>query len=103
MLFSDLFTDFGLGDPQPYEYFRLFVYNIKWKLLNYKFYLNVNDLNIVNNPLDFERNKYLSLQEKSLIVISICHNGLLTKSTTVLFNITTLILILYLILHHGIR
>lgn len=90
MLFSDLFTDFGLGDPQPYEYFRLFVYNIKWKLLNYKFYLNVNDLNIVNNPLDFERNKYLSLQGEELDCdINLPLNGLLTKSTTVLFNITT--------------
>lgn len=90
MLFSDLFTDFGLGDPQPYEYFRLFIYNIKWKLLNYKFYLNVNDLNIVNNPLDFEKNKYLSLQGEELDCdINLPLNGLLTKSTTVLFNITT--------------
>ncbi|RCK65012.1 Protein CSF1 [Candida viswanathii] len=90
MLFSDLFTDFGLGDPQPYEYFRPFVYNIGWKFLNYKLFLNVNDANIVDNPLDFDNNKYLSLQGEELNCdIHLPINGVFTKSSTILFNIST--------------
>ncbi|EMG46290.1 hypothetical protein G210_3473 [Candida maltosa Xu316] len=90
MLFSDLFSDFGSGEPQPYEYFRPFIYNINWKLLNYKLYLNANDLNIVDNPLDFENNKYLSFQGEELDCdIKVPLNGVFTKSTTIPFNIST--------------
>lgn len=90
MLFSDLFTDFGLGDPQPYEYFRPFVYNINWKFLNYKIFLNVNDANIVDNPLDFDNNKYLSFQGEELVCdLNLPMNGVFSKSSTIKFNINT--------------
>ncbi|EGW31931.1 uncharacterized protein SPAPADRAFT_50542 [Spathaspora passalidarum NRRL Y-27907] len=90
LLFSDLFTDFASGDPQPYEFFRPFLYNIKWKIMNYKLYLNVNDYNIINNALDFNNNKYLSFQGPEITCdIAIPLNGIFSKSTTISFEIDT--------------
>ncbi|KAI5964047.1 CSF1 [Candida pseudojiufengensis] len=90
LLFSDLFTDFASGEPQPYEYFRPFHYNINWKLINYEFYLNVNDLNIIDNPLDFENNKYLSFQGEEInSEINIPMYGNFSKKTTVSYKIWT--------------
>ncbi|CAI5760005.1 unnamed protein product [Candida verbasci] len=90
LLFSDLFTDFASGEPQKYEYFRPFLYQINWKLINYKFFLNVNDFNIINNPLDFENNKYLSFQGREIDCnIKIPLYGDFAKTTTVTFDIIT--------------
>ncbi|CCG24217.1 Csf1 protein [Candida orthopsilosis Co 90-125] len=89
-LLSDLFTDFASGEPQPYENFRPFLYKINWKLINYELYLNVNDSNIINNPLDFNSNKYLSFQGEELnINLSIPLNGASTKKTTISYFLDT--------------
>ncbi|KAK6462920.1 hypothetical protein DFJ63DRAFT_98981 [Scheffersomyces coipomensis] len=90
MLFSDLFEDFASGEPVQYEYFRQFLYTIDWKINDYKIYLNVNDANIINNPLDFNNNKYLSFQGDSFdLKVDIPLNGTFSKSTTVSFNFCT--------------
>ncbi|CAL1217687.1 unnamed protein product [Candida parapsilosis] len=89
-LLSDLFTDFASGDPQPYENFRQFLYRINWKLINFELYLNVNDCNIINNPLDFNSNKYLSFQGEELnIDIAVPLNGASTKKTTISYSLET--------------
>lgn len=90
LLFSDLFTDFATGEPTPYELFKCFLYKINWKMNGYKIFLNVNDQNIINNPLDFSNNTYLSFQGSDLdIQMDIPLNGSLSKSTTVSYNIFT--------------
>ncbi|CUM48715.1 unnamed protein product [Debaryomyces fabryi] len=90
MLISDIFTDFASGPPLPYELFRPFHYHINWKLNTYKLYLNVNDNNIINNPLDFSSNKYLSFQGDDLSCeVSIPLYGQFSKSTTIDYNINT--------------
>lgn len=90
MLFSDIFADFASGEPTPYESFRPFVYRINWNILSYKLYLNVNDANIINNPLDFNSNRYLSFQGDNLnIDLSIPLNGEFSKSTTVAYKLRT--------------
>ncbi|KAK6458751.1 uncharacterized protein RJT20DRAFT_123813 [Scheffersomyces xylosifermentans] len=90
MLFSDIFADFASGEPTPYESFRPFVYKINWKMNDYKLYLNVNDENVINNPLDFNNNKYLSFQGESLdIHLNIPLNGSFAKSTTFDFEVRT--------------
>ncbi|KAI5956449.1 CSF1 [Candida jiufengensis] len=90
LLFSDLFTDFASGDPQPYEYFRPFCYDISWKLINYEVFLNVNDCNIIDNPRDFDNNKYLSFQgEEFNSEINIPLNGAFSKKTTVSYKLWT--------------
>ncbi|CAK9435294.1 uncharacterized protein LODBEIA_P57410 [Lodderomyces beijingensis] len=90
LLFSDLFADFASGEPLPYEYFRPFVYNIQWKLINYELYLNVNDNNIINHPLDFSNNKYLSFEGKQMdCTVGIPMYGSLTKKSTVSYHVST--------------
>lgn len=90
MLISDIFTDFASGPPLPYESFRPFHYHVNWKFNTYKLYLNVNDNNIINNPLDFSSNKYLSFQGDDLnCEVSIPLYGQFSKSTTIHYNINT--------------
>lgn len=67
-LVADIFTDFSSGEPTPYELFRPFTYQINWIIDGYSIYLNVNDHNIVNNPLDFNENCYLSLHGEELVI-----------------------------------
>lgn len=61
-LLSDLFSDFSSGDPTPYELFRPFIYRLNWKLYDYSIYLNINEQNIINNPLDSSINTYLTFK-----------------------------------------
>lgn len=88
LLLSDIITDFGSGPPAPYEQFRPFTYKFAWTLLNYKFYLNINDSNIINNPLDFNTNKYVSFQgEEIKIQVKIPLLTQVTRLTCVDFDI----------------
>ena len=89
-LFSDLFADFGAGDPVLYENLRAFIYRINLKLLNYELYLNVNDYNIINNPLDFNNNKYMSFHGDEMnCEVKLPLDGACTKKTSVDFSIST--------------
>lgn len=89
-LISDLFSDFGSGDPTPYELFRPFTYVFDWKIDGYKLFFNINDANIVNNPLDFNENVYLSFQGDSMkIYVNIPLDSIIRKSTTVDYKIET--------------
>ncbi|RYP41788.1 hypothetical protein DL767_000804 [Monosporascus sp. MG133] len=60
-LLTDLIDDWGSGPPPDYLLFTPFKYLLDVKLHNLKLYLNVNDVNIVNNPTDFADNTYLVL------------------------------------------
>lgn len=87
-LFSDIFTDFGSGPPVPYEDFKPCKYIFNWNLHKYKFYLNLNDSNIINNALDFSSNKYLSVQgEEFKANVNIPLLGQFTRVTTVDFHL----------------
>lgn len=61
-LLSDLFSDFASGEPTPYELFRPFIYRLNWNLYDYAIYLNINEENIINNPLDNTVNTYLTFK-----------------------------------------
>lgn len=89
-LIADIFTDFSSGEPTPYELFRPFVYNIKWNIHGYSIYLNVNDHNIVNNPLDFNENCYLSLHGEELSIDVTAPNETITGThMEVPYKVTT--------------
>lgn len=89
-LIADIFSDFSSGEPTPYELFRPFIYNIKWTISGYSLYLNVNDHNIVNNPLDFNENCYLSLHGEDLSVnVTVPNNSITGTSTEVSYEIST--------------
>ncbi|CAH6719724.1 hypothetical protein CLIB1444_02S15082 [[Candida] jaroonii] len=84
ILLSDVFEDFASGPPALYENFRPFKYHFNWEFSDYKIYLNINDSNIINNPLDFNSNKYISFQGPELkIKLLIPLLGQFTNKNTV--------------------
>ena len=89
-LINDVVSDFASGEPAPYEYFRPFEYRLNWSVEDYKLYFNVNDHNIINDPLDFDTNKYLrfsgSLLNISFIIPML---GQFSKSSKIDFKINT--------------
>lgn len=90
ILISDLVSDLTSGEPTPYALFKPFIYTFKWSINLYAIYLNVNDANIINNPLDFNENCYLSLQGDSLdISVSIPLDVLSRNSTTISYELFT--------------
>ncbi|KAK6206329.1 Macrophage colony-stimulating factor 1 receptor [Pestalotiopsis sp. IQ-011] len=60
-LLTDLIDDWGSGPPQDYLLFVPFKYFLNFQFRNLKLYLNVNDVNIVNNPTEMEENTFLIL------------------------------------------
>ncbi|QLL32026.1 hypothetical protein HG536_0C01940 [Torulaspora globosa] len=89
-LIADVFSDFSSGEPTPYELFRPFVYDIRWAIKGYSLYLNVNDHNIVNNPLDFNENCYLSLHGEDLSIdVTVPNNSITGTITEVSYQIST--------------
>ncbi|KAI0165642.1 putative fermentation associated protein [Xylariaceae sp. FL1272] len=65
-LILDLIDDWGSGAPPEYLVFTPFKYMLKLNLRDLKLYLNVNDVNIINNPTSFEENTYLILSSPCL-------------------------------------
>lgn len=89
-LIADTLTDFSSGEPVPYELFRPFVYHIKWNMKGYSFYLNVNDHNIVNNPLDFNENCYLSIHGDDLTMnVMVPKKTITSRFTNMTYDIYT--------------
>lgn len=67
-LISDLMQDFSASPSPPYDLFTPFSYDVDWRINGYKLHLNINDLNIINNPSDFEENTFVTFQGASLHV-----------------------------------
>lgn len=89
-LIADIISDFGSGEPTPYELFRPFTYIINWEIRGYSIYLNVNDHNIVNNPLDFNENCYLSFHGDNLYIdISTSNDSIGQRSSNIIYSIRT--------------
>lgn len=89
-LIADILSDFSSGEPTPYELFRPFTYIINWKIDGYSIYLNVNDHNIVNNPLDFNENCYLSFHGDNIYIdISTSTDSLGQRSSNIIYCIKT--------------
>ncbi|SCV00302.1 LAME_0G08834g1_1 [Lachancea meyersii CBS 8951] len=89
-LLADLISDFGTGQNFSYELFRPFIYNIKWEFRGYSIYLNVNDANIVNNPVDFNENCYLSFHGDDLRVdLTVPQTSIAGNSTNIDYKLQT--------------
>ncbi|KAI1334812.1 hypothetical protein F5Y15DRAFT_264306 [Xylariaceae sp. FL0016] len=65
-LLIDLIDDWGTGPPAEYMLFTPFKYLLNLQLRNLKLYLNVNDVNIINDPTSFDENTYLVLSSPCL-------------------------------------
>ncbi|KAH3684845.1 hypothetical protein WICPIJ_004198 [Wickerhamomyces pijperi] len=89
-LLSDMFTDFASGKPTPYESFRPFIYNFNWTINSYAFHLNLNDHNIVNNPVDFDENIFLTLGGETITLdFTLPVDKIVRSETTVNYDIQT--------------
>ncbi|KAJ3570436.1 hypothetical protein NPX13_g5732 [Xylaria arbuscula] len=65
-LLIDLIDDWGTGPPSEYLLFTPFKYLLNLNLHNLRLYLNVNDVNIINDPISMEENAYLILSSPCL-------------------------------------
>ena len=65
-LLSDLVDDWGSGPLTDYYTFTPFQYVVNLRLVDWRFYLNANDHNIVNSPADFDDNTFLAVHGASL-------------------------------------
>ncbi|TGJ79685.1 hypothetical protein E0Z10_g9079 [Xylaria hypoxylon] len=67
-LLIDLIDDWGTGPPSEYLLFTPFKYLLNLTLRNLKLYINVNDVNIINDPISMDENTYLILSSPCLKV-----------------------------------
>ncbi|KAI1818003.1 putative fermentation associated protein [Poronia punctata] len=67
-LLIDLIDDWATGPPPEYLLFTPFKYLLNLTLRNLKIFLNVNDSNIINDPINMEENTYLVLSSPCLKV-----------------------------------
>lgn len=89
-LIADTISDFSSGEPTPYELFRPIDYDLRWIINGYSLYLNVNDHNIVNNPLDFNENCYISFHGDELdLSIFVPNDNIGERYTTIKYEVST--------------
>ncbi|KXJ92423.1 fermentation associated protein [Microdochium bolleyi] len=69
-LLTDLVNDWGSGPPGEYLLFTPFRYMLNLQLQHVKLFLNVNDVNVIDNPLDPDDNSFLIIESPSLVVDS---------------------------------
>ncbi|KAI1825534.1 hypothetical protein F4861DRAFT_537995 [Xylaria intraflava] len=67
-LLIDLINDWGTGPPSEYLMFTPFKYLLNLTLQNLKLYINVNDANIINDPISMDENTYLVFSSPCLKV-----------------------------------
>jgi hypothetical protein len=65
-LLTDLVADWGSGPGSDYYTFVPFQYLLNIDFDNFRLYLNTNDSNIVNNPVDFDDNNFIVLYGQRL-------------------------------------
>ncbi|KAK5138457.1 hypothetical protein LTR08_000043 [Meristemomyces frigidus] len=65
-LIQDIVEDWGTGPPPEFFTFVPFFYDLNINFKDFTMYLNVNDANIINDPAEFDKNDFLTLEGKSL-------------------------------------
>ncbi|KAF2768253.1 hypothetical protein EJ03DRAFT_328448 [Teratosphaeria nubilosa] len=66
-LIIDIVNDWASGPPPDYYTFVPYFYDINLEFRKWCMYLNVNDANIINDPEDFDKNDYLTLEGRSML------------------------------------
>ncbi|KAH7031139.1 uncharacterized protein B0I36DRAFT_289015 [Microdochium trichocladiopsis] len=69
-LLTDLVNDWGSGPPGEYLLFTPFRYMLTLQLRRVKLFLNVNDFNVIDNPVEPDENAFLIIESPSLAVDS---------------------------------
>lgn len=89
-LIQDIVEDWSSGPPPEFYTFVPFFYDLNITFKNFTMYLNVNDANIINDPADFDKNDFLTLEGKSLEgVISIPLEYYRPKRNMIIFEVLT--------------
>ncbi|KAL8836133.1 MAG: hypothetical protein Q9176_006513 [Flavoplaca citrina] len=65
-LFTDVVNDWTLGAPEDFYTFVAFLYKINIQLADFRFHLNVNDSNVINEPASMEENTFLTIWGQNL-------------------------------------
>ncbi|KAI6875343.1 hypothetical protein KC338_g770 [Hortaea werneckii] len=65
-LMTDITNDWSAGPPPEFWTFVPYFYDLDITFNNFCMYLNVNDANIINDPADFDKNDFLTLEGSSL-------------------------------------
>ncbi|KAL8952588.1 MAG: hypothetical protein Q9222_001503 [Ikaeria aurantiellina] len=66
-LFTDLVNDWTTGAIGDYHTFVPFTYTLKFRLMDFSFFLNANDSNVINDPASMEENTFLSIWGQELV------------------------------------
>ncbi|KAK5116547.1 hypothetical protein LTR85_009172 [Meristemomyces frigidus] len=89
-LVQDIVEDWSSGPPPEFYTFVPYFYDLNIKFTNFTMYLNVNDANIINDPAEFDKNDFLTLEGKSLEgVISIPLEHYRPKRNMITFEVLT--------------
>ncbi|KAM5446142.1 Macrophage colony-stimulating factor 1 receptor [Microsporum audouinii] len=67
ILLTDLISDWTSGPFQEFYTFVPIKYHLSFAFLDFKLLINVNDLNIINNPSDLDDNSFLIIEGEILI------------------------------------
>jgi hypothetical protein len=65
-LITDLVNDWSSGPPPDFFTFVPYKYGMDLNFRNWTMYLNTNDANIVNDPAEFDKNEFLTLEGRNL-------------------------------------
>jgi hypothetical protein len=65
-LITDLVNDWSSGPPPDFFTFVPYKYGMDLNFRNWTMYLNTNDANIVNDPAEFDKNEFLTLEGRDL-------------------------------------
>ncbi|GEQ67527.1 hypothetical protein JCM33374_g1192 [Metschnikowia sp. JCM 33374] len=88
-LFIDMISDFGSGPAVKFENHRPFTYHLNWRVHDFRLYFNVNDNNIINDPLDFDSNQYICFAGSLMNTkLKIPLQGIFAASSTVDYEIS---------------
>lgn len=66
-LLTDLISDWGSGPSPEYWTYVPFIYKLNLSFSDIQLFVNVNDMNIINNPSDLEDNRFLLIKARELI------------------------------------
>ncbi|EME86638.1 uncharacterized protein MYCFIDRAFT_113885, partial [Pseudocercospora fijiensis CIRAD86] len=86
-LIIDLVNDWSSGAPSDFWTFVPYNYQLEMTFKNFVMYLNVNDANIINDPADFDRNDFLTIEGKLHAVLGIPMENYRPKSNKITFDV----------------
>ncbi|SMR46527.1 unnamed protein product [Zymoseptoria tritici ST99CH_1E4] len=86
-LIIDLVNDWASGAPSEFFTFVPYNYQLDLTLKDFVMYLNVNDANIINDPADFERNNFLTIEGQLHAILGIPMENYRPKTNAITFDV----------------